>query len=270
MITTALRVAVAACAFLGLGLIATASAADKNGPWYEFDERSIQPKTWSGIYVGGNVGYQVGDTTVDGGISDTNQTFASGYIDGLSSRGWKYGVRAGVDWQVGSSPFVIGAFAGYDWGESDFDAGVGAFGSSVGLNVSVEPTWHIGARAGLAVSNSTLVYVGYAYGQAEVDVRVPASFGGTGVELCSLAANANVTGLAVNCSDTLDGHTFLTGVEFRMTEQLTAGLEYSYTQYDGFDVVRFANGGVAGNVSVEPDVHAVSLRVNWRPNFNLF
>lgn len=206
-----------------------------------------QQRSWTGLYLGGNVGYQIGD--VDVNASSYNMGAS---VDGLSTNGWKYGVRGGFDWHVGNSPFVIGAFVGYDWGESDFDVSVSGIGNVV--NATIEPTWHVGARAGLVVNPNTLMYVGYAFGQGEFDVNLNPAFG-------------NVCGAqGVNCSDTLNSHTFLAGAEMRITDSVSTALEYNYTMYDDMNLYSAPNS----SIKAEPDVHSVMLRVNWRPNFNLF
>lgn len=238
--------------FVGMSLVlaGASKAADLWSPGLK-DDVGQPAFRWTGLYIGGNLGYQVGDTEFSGALNG----LGSASIDGLSSDGWKYGVRAGFDWQAGNSPFVIGAFVGYDWGDQDFDVNVSAPGLSGSvLGYSIEPTWHVGARAGVLLSPSALVYVGYAYGQAKYDLH-----GAATQFLCG-------NGSPVDCSDTLNGHTFLAGSEMRITDNITAALEYNYTQYDSHTFYSDQNV----RVKADSDVHAVSVRLNWRPGFNLF
>lgn len=206
-----------------------------------------KPYTWTGFYVGGNVGYQFSDIDLDLAVKNGGSLG----VDGLSADGWRYGLRAGFDWQPNSSPFVIGVFAGYDWGESDFSVNI------VGVDIAkakLEPTWHIGARAGIVLAESTLIYVGYAFGQADFNAGLNQNIVGP---VCSIPG--------VKCSGTLDGHTFIAGTEMRLSDNFTTALEYNYTQYDSIALF----SGKNGVLKADPDAHAVMLRVNWRPNFGL-
>lgn len=257
-----------ALALLVVGIASTKAEAtnldyfQNNTPAFASDNFS-----WTGFYLGGNVGYSMGDVSVNGTgqtyelVDDEftpHEIFGAG-IDGLSTRGWQYGIRGGYDWQIGSSPFVIGAFVGYNWGENEFKFSTGKTdlihdnGEAFGLKGTLEPTWHAGIRVGYTPSNRSLLYVGYAYGQAKFDLKGGHS---NGTHICEIKG--------MKCSDTLDGHTFLAGAELMVTDHISVGLEYNYTQYDSVPV--FGKKYHAG-FKAEPDIHAVMVRVNWRPGF---
>lgn len=257
--------------------IASTKAEATNLDYFQNDTPAFASDnfSWTGFYLGGNVGYSMGDVSVNG----TKQTyklvddeftphkiFGTG-IDGLSTRGWQYGIRGGYDWQIGSSPFVIGAFVGYNWGENEFKFSTGKTDLihdngrdfAFGLKGTLEPTWHAGIRVGYTPSNRSLLYVGYAYGQAKFDLNGGHS---NGTHICEIEG--------MKCSDTLDGHTFLAGAELMVTDHISVGLEYNYTQYDSVPVfgkswekTYHADAGFKA-VEAEPDVHAVMVRVNWR------
>jgi outer membrane immunogenic protein len=187
---------------------------------------------WNGAYVGVGGGYQVGDT----GLSVGDSTYELLSIDGLSSRGWVGDVRVGFDWQVAGSPFVVGLLAGYSMGEAEFSAR--AMDGFLGLNASLEPTWYVGGRVGFAFGKS-LAYAGYAWGEAEANGSISM---GTSV---------------ASGSTTINGHMLLAGLETQLAPQLTLAAEYKLSMYDDIKIGDY--------VTVDPEVHAFMLRLNWRP-----
>src|SRR5690606_22618351 len=151
-------------------------------------------------------------------------------------------------------PFVIGTFVGYDWGESDFDFNLAFPGNgSFSINGTLEPTWHAGIRVGYTPTKRSLLYVGYAYGQAEFDLSVTDT---TPTNYCVSMSTV------LKCSDTIEGHTFLAGAELALSDTLSTALEYNYTQYDSIPVISYQNNnGNYVRVDAEPDVHSVMLRL---------
>lgn len=128
------------------------NAADPFGPSFKDEFAAPEAKnTWTGVYLGAGIGYQVNNTEIENGINPIIDAWLNGTLNDDSSNGWKYGIRAGFDWQVGESPFVLGVLGGYDWNEHNFDA------------------WYLGARAGVVVIDNALVYAGYAYGQGDYE-----------------------------------------------------------------------------------------------------
>lgn len=212
-------------------LIATSlavNAADKGGPKSIFEDvPAAKAFSWTGMYIGGNVGYTVSDSKLsDGGDS----------IDGLSGRGPTGGLHAGFDYQVPGSILVIGARGGYSWGSVEFkinDSGMKALG------VSIEDGWYIDGRLGV-VMGSALPYIFGGY----TEVKTAASYYGTGVP-----------GMP-----TLEGYRLGAGVEWRlntkvMTLSPTLALEYAYTNYKAV---------LVDDVTVDPTSHAFGARLNLR------
>lgn len=131
---------------LVLGLTAgSAAAADMNrGRHQAAPAFTPPPYSWMGPYIGGNIGYQWGDTT-------NNPTDPSGVMGG---------VQIGYNWQFGQ--FVFG-------GETDFQlsAADDSFGGS-----SFSNPWFgtLRLRGGYAMDNILLYATGgYAYGRIESD-----------------------------------------------------------------------------------------------------
>lgn len=189
------------------GLIGTPYAPESNGGW---------PGSWTGLYVGLGVGTMAGLANLEGAHGPL--------LEGVGAWGWVGDVKVGYDYRFPQSPFVIGLFGGYSLGGVEISGGFGE-------EASITPTWNVGVRGGLVAWNSSLIYVGYAYNRADLDVP----FGdGPG---------------------TIGGHTLLGGVEMPVSKAVTMALEYGFTQWDAFDV----NG-----VDVDPVDHRVMLRANLR------
>ena len=162
-------------------------------------------------------------------VADTEISVPSlSILDGISGRGWAADARLGFDWQPSGTPFVIGVLGGYNLGEAEFGAFNGA------LTATLEPQWYVGGRLGLALPTKTLLYGGLAWQRAEGTV----SLSGVG-----------------SASATEDGLLYLAGIEQSIGPHLTLGAEYSLARYE------FA----AGPLSIDPDVHAFKVRLNWRP-----
>jgi opacity protein-like surface antigen len=195
------------------------------------------PGSWTGLYVGVGGGYQIGDLE----LSEGKNAPLGFNVDGLSMDGWTGDVRIGFDWQMGSSPFVIGVLGGHKFGEAEFSAGASIGPNSIaGVDASINPNWYVGGRAGYSFGKS-LAYVGYAYQWADAEGSA---------WICDPED-------AVRGSTNLNAHVFLAGLETAVASQITLGLEYSLAKYEDVNISDVLN--------VDPDVHAVTLRLNWRP-----
>lgn len=135
-----LRLLASAALVAGAGLAAPAAAADLSGRYPPAPYAAPAPvSTWTGFYIGANVGYGWGSSAFGS---------PGGAIGGL---------QAGYNWQFGS-PFVLGV-------ETDFQFS-GISGGPYGLDYFGT----IRARAGYAIDR-VLVYAtgGFAYGQGSLD-----------------------------------------------------------------------------------------------------
>jgi outer membrane immunogenic protein len=173
---------------------------------------------WTGGYVGVGGGYQVSDTEVSvPGIS---------IIDGLSGRGWTGDARVGFDWQPSASmPLVFGILGGYNLGGVKTEAFNGV------ASATLDATWYVGGRIGVALPTNTLIYGGAAWQQAKGEL-----------------------GGVFSGSATDEGIMYIAGIEQKVAPHVTLGAEYSLSQY------QFA----AGPLAIEPDVHAFKVRLNFR------
>jgi opacity protein-like surface antigen len=275
----------AATAVLALGLLLAVPgyAADKGGDRPSFlpvgDVVQAAPGSWTGVYVGVDGGVHLLDANAtrlvrkgtkevegEGEAAVTTYTYEPDPIsilnaDSLGGKDWTYGARIGVDWHVNGTPFVFGVLGGYGWGAIDSSMSFAEqtwasdIGDVKGATFSIEPTWYAGGRIGLAV-NSSLLYAGAAWTRAEVDGSV------------TIAYQGGDKGFAANGST--DGWMLLLGGETKLGPQWTIGAEYSYARYDdvtfvGPHVVVYGDSVRQNSLTVDPDVHAFKVRLNWRP-----
>jgi outer membrane immunogenic protein len=200
--------------------------------------------TWTGFYVGAQVGYQFSDreTNYDGYLFD------GGVFDDEDDDAFVAGAHAGYNFQFGS--FVVGVEGDIEgvFGDDDDDFDVititGPSGPvtsyAIGAN-QLDWQGSIRARAGFAFDR-TLVYAtgGFAFG--------------------GLSGGFSNDGLFDDDDDTASGYTIGLGVEHAFTNNLTARLEYRYTAFDEINT-RFDNVEIDGD---DFDFHTVRLGVSFK------
>ncbi len=219
----------ASVASSALGLAGAASAAD-------FPVKAPPPPewTWTGFYVGGNIGYSWGrsDSTVSFFDSATGALLASPSasfnMDGIIGGG-----QIGYNWQSGN--WVWGLEADIQGsgqrGSAVFDCGPACGAVPVSETLSEKLDWFgtVRARLGVTVMPTVLLYAtgGLAYGEIDSggSVSDPASF---------------------STSVTRAGWTVGGGIEARIIGNWTAKLEYLYMNFGN------ASGSVADTFSTVP------------------
>lgn len=233
-----------------LGFTATgACAADVVEP-VQFD--------WAGPYIGLQAGYawgrndvdptQVESTVTDG---DVNIERAVGVFPEKSGSigmdGFVGGLHAGYNWQADS--LVLGIEGDIEYADLDGDTdivGVNAF--KIG-EASQEIDWlgSLRLRAGFAFDRA-LIYAtgGLAVGGVEVEGSLP---------------NALNSEDASN-DDTEWGWTIGGGIEYALTDDLSARIEYRYTDLGNTDV-DFSDNGVIEKLKFENTFHAVRAGLSW-------
>jgi outer membrane immunogenic protein len=180
-----------------------------------------QPFSWSGMYLGVQLGYAGGNTEASSGPSGGfNQAYD------YKSEGWLGGAHAGYNFQRGNLVYGIEADL-----EKSGQKGNGV--GSLGFPHTSEVDWQgsLRGRLGLAFDR-TLVYgtAGWAFG----DVKVDKGF--------------------ANYSDVRNGWTAGVGVEHMLTNNLSARIEYRYTDFGRAD---FGNTAINSTDRSNVDQHAV-------------
>jgi outer membrane immunogenic protein len=221
----------AAFLLLAGGVLAQAAvAADLGGgppPRAVRDAPYVPPVvfSWSGIYVGGHVGYGWTDTDWDA-LSITSD-----------SSGWLGGGQVGFNWQRGA--LVLGLEADLSGSNMSGDATCGGLTCSHSLNWLAS----VRGRAGVAVNgHRTLLYATAGAAWADADYATSAPFG--------------------SFSDTHVGWVAGAGIEHMLTSNLTARVEYLYYGFD--DVTAPAGTLAAGAVGLDPSMHTVRFGLNFK------
>ncbi|MGI9414242.1 MAG: outer membrane protein [Hyphomicrobiales bacterium] len=191
-------------------------------------EEPVAETTWSGVYLGGFIGGGAIVNEIDvGGLN----------FDGVGGEGFVGGGFLGVNYQVGSN-FVIGAQVELGVADLQTDFNTNVLG---GIDVDAAPDFNlaVSGRLGYLADPDTLLYVigGYSYAEYEVDI----SIGGGSADFDEKYNGFHVGG----------------GIETRLTESLTARVEYRYTQYGDED------WGTGGVIDVEPSSHVGTVGLAW-------
>lgn len=219
----------AGAAALSLGFVSAAQAAD---PIIYEQPPVMMPAAmydWSGFYAGLTGGYATGDadwsaTLPDGGSFDVDGAFIGGVAGyNVQNGAWVYGVEGDLVW-------------------SDID------GSDVALDgdgISGEINWmgSVRGRLGYAFDN-ILPYVtaGVAFGDTDVSIVGP--------------------GFAASDSQMHVGWTAGLGVEVGVTQNISASLEYRYTDL-GSEDYDFAP---SFDTEASTEFHTIGAAVKWRFN----
>jgi outer membrane immunogenic protein len=209
------------------------------------------PFSWTGFYIGANLGGGWGRGNV------VDSLFGANYTNG-SSASFVGGGQVGGNYQIGS--FVVGAEADFDWFANNKNSGTGTVLPTVPattLRVSANDRWvtTLAARFGWAFDH--LLFYGKAGGGWVGAGNFAVTNVGTGASVSLSNSNTNV------------GWLVGAGVEYALTPNWTAKLEYDYLALNnasytvtvpGVGADTFTNGG--------RNVQTVTIGVNYL--FNLY
>jgi outer membrane immunogenic protein len=211
--------------------------------------------SWSGFYIGANAGISTGEDS----LSVTAPAVLGG-SEGFraNSGGFSGGGQIGYNFEVPSANVVLGVEADFQGStqRADYED---VFGAGLEEAIGTKLNWWGTARGriGYAFGN-ILPYItgGFAYGHATDFIN----FSGVGIGAGSEE---------FSWSSTRTGWTAGAGVEYAITHNLTAKIEYLYT-----DLGSFSNGvadfgaPVAENFDTRIVFHTVRAGLNWK--FDLF
>ncbi|MGP8232416.1 MAG: outer membrane protein [Methylovirgula sp.] len=203
---------------------------------------------WTGFYIGANAGLSTGTDT----FSATDEDFfgSGGYR--ATSGGFSGGGQIGYNYQFDGSNFVLGVEADFE-GSTQKGTYVDEFEGDESAAFGTKVNWWGTARGriGYAFGN-ILPYVtgGFAYGHVSDYI--------SGVEI----DNENFS-----WGTTRTGWTAGAGVEYAITHNLSAKIEYLYTDlgswnYGGYPI---SEDGEAINTKVA--FHTVRAGLNWKFDF---
>ena len=210
-------------------------------PVYQAPAMVAPVQTWTGCYVGGNVGAlwgkaEIQNITGTGSVSPSNSGFVIGGQIGCDyqSGAWVFGIRNLGDWSNldKKGTIVGGTFTGYSVGtKSNW---VDLFTARVGY--AVQPAWLLYFQGGGAARNA--------------DVQL---FNPVGVQVGE-------------ASKTRTGWTVGAGSEYKLAPNWSVFLEYNYADFGTHGVTipvpAIASGGFSGNVKTNANM--VLTGMNWR------
>jgi outer membrane immunogenic protein len=227
-------------------MVSSAFAADiyKNDGGSLKDTPYAPAFSWTGFYLGANVGYAWGEndiTSADGGFDETPGGISYD-IDGLLA-----GVQAGYNWQRGHFVFGVEGDLGFlgaegdktlldspdNFGETEF----GAYGV-------------LAARLGIA-SDRALFYVKGGWALAQVETSAGDLDDATGD-----VDTVDVTKL----NETLSGYAIGGGVEYAFSQNWTVKAEYLYLNFGN----EKSSNSDDETFKHEIDLHTVKLGVNYK------
>jgi outer membrane immunogenic protein len=221
---------------LALGLVGFAGAA------LSADIVEAPAYDWTGFYVGLQGGYAWGDNDAD--IDFDPNLVVPPTVDSIDIDGWLGGIHAGYLWQ--SDSLVFGIEGDGEFADIDGDADIQAGGQPIGkLEQDIDWLASLRLRAGFAVDR-LLIYAtgGVAVGGVEISTK----------HWLFAADSSN--------KDTEWGWTVGGGLEYAFSDDLSARIEYRYTDLGdtSTDV-----GGDLGTVDFEAEntLHAVRVGLSW-------
>ncbi len=180
---------------------------------------------WTGFYVGAQVGYAFADTNFGSDLDGVVGGIHAGYNHQINN--WVFGVEADIE--------ASGADA------STTVPGVASFQADV--------EWLGSVRA----------RVGYAFDRVLVYATGGVAFGGVDARFTDLSVAPAVS---ASDSNTHVGWTVGAGIEYAITQNVTARAEYRYTDL-GSKTYNF--GAVAPAASIDAqDIHAVRVGVSYK------
>ena len=217
------RILLATVAMAALGSASALAADLPQRPTYKAAPVMMAPPpTWTGCYIGGNIGGAFGDASVSGPAGGTVSTNGSGFAGGG---------QVGCDYQF-SGGWVIGFRDMFD-GTSNKKSGTFATAPLAGDVANFNNQWFdtLTARLGYAVQPNWLLYF-----------QGGAAWGHT-------STNVTYAGLQIGqTSNTKTGWTIGGGAEWMFAPHWSAFLEGNYMDF----------GSNSGNVTVNSNVYPIS------------
>lgn len=211
-----------------------ATAADKAGAPATVAEyvTPAAQATWTGFYLGAHLGA--------GAMNNVVGLTGLGSLDGIGGDGLAYGVTGGYDVQLGR--LVVGIYGDYTHHDAESTLSITGLGS---IGVGPQDQWAVGARAGVLLTDSTLVY---------------ALGGYTEVSYASLAG----PGISIPVP-TFSGYQAGAGIETALPMKgWTLDARYTYSHFDAAEVV------AGSGVTVQPTIHVGRVGLNYKLNIGGF
>lgn len=201
--------------------------------------------SWTGVYGGLKAGYAFGGEDKFGIRSSAGMLNNDAGNVGL--RGGQFGGFVGYNYQFAGTPFVVGAEADIAGGRltrSTSTASLSPFASSFVARSSSDWNGSLRLRAGYAFDRALVYATG---GVAFVDNKYRAQIG--------------TSTATFDKSETLTGWTVGAGIDYAMTNNWFAGLEYRYT---GMPKQSLTSSNGVYVTERSPNFHTIGARVGYK------
>jgi outer membrane immunogenic protein len=246
--STMQKTLLAAALAAALGMAGSASAADLNSAGGMKDGGYVPVNSWTGFYLGGNVGYGENGSSTDITSLIDGEAFATSA--GFSSKGAFGGVQAGYNMQ--RDRFVYGVetdmhFAGLN---SSKDVLTDVDGLTRHLEQNVNWFGTVRGRLGYAFG-STLVFATGGLAYAGVDSKV----------VSSILSAIPVAHYGRNSVET--GYTVGGGVEYQINPSWSAKAEYQYIDLGGAQLHGTYLGGAIDSNKINNNFDTVQIGFNY-------
>jgi outer membrane immunogenic protein len=213
---------------------------------------------WTGIYGGVHLGAGVLEDQVT--TTTTTALQPSGVQTKLSPFGVVAGAQAGFNYQI--QQFVLGAEGTFTWADisgTQVTASAMLVPFSVSESSTSDPRWYATATGKIGFAANDFLF--YAKGGA--------AWMGVNYTQDIAAGVGNVSSQTI--SDTRSGFTVGGGIEFGMTENLSARLEYDYLNF-GTKTYTFANlntpaAALVLPVAIRSSTSLITAGINYRFNW---
>lgn len=160
-------------------------------------QEAYESFTWSGFYVGGQLGYGTADTNLS-----TAAASAGGDIDG----------------------FLGGGFAGYNWQFDSIVVGIEGDLSYAGIDNSITTPGIVGS-AGIDYIGTIGPRIGYAFDRTLFYVE-------GGYAFANKTADLTTGGATFSDDSNASGYFVGVGADYAFTDTIFVGAEYNYAEFD--------------------------------------
>lgn len=204
--------------------------------------------TWTGFYVGVQGGWSGGGSDKVGLSTNVPAIGAFRNVGDLSGDGGFIGGRVGYDHQLAGTGVVLGVV-----GDLNYDWIKGSIAGTIGLVT-------YGGTSRIDWDGSVRLKAGYAFDRLLVYATGGVAFANQKYALAT--TTPLISGLSA--SSTHVGWTIGAGLQYAVTNNLIAGLDYRYARFDA----KTHTGAVlpAGALSTvaTPDFHRVAATLDWK------
>ena len=210
---------------------------------------------WTQFYLGAGIG--VDGVTKDAHLQFTDIGGVGGFnipaeTDGFGGGGLGGSITAGFDYQL-SPLFVVGVFGTLDWSNVETSMSMRSDQLSAlevhGALLKFDKSWSVGARGGILLGQSTLLYGMAGYMSASID-DFDLSLRDNNVELAFNVDFSSFSGLFIGA-----------GIEQKLTNNISLRGDYRYASLRGQSARDIDN---ILEIDLEPDLHIARLSLLYR------